>query len=419
MEKHEFDALVKELNQQTSEAIKRELKDATAGLIKADELAASLGALGIDKSKIDELVTAVEKQGDKINEMIEATKKPERVKSIGEQVHAQAEKLKALGTSATGKTHLRLDITPILDMHAANKATVLNSSISTSKFGMLEPGFNNDPFRLPVFRSIIPNIAVSPNSNGIINYTEQDTVTRGAAARTEGNQAAASTLTWVGRTASLCNISDSIKMTKEGILDIAGLERELQAFIELNLMLKEDTDLWSGDGNAPNLKGLYTYGTAYAASGVKYGAAPTYYDLIADMKLQVETGYNGKYAASHVVMNNQDAQKMWSLKDTNGNYIVPWFVNPSAKTVWGMQIVESSIVTQGTMLVGDMRHARLYIDSNIELEFGYDGNDFTYRLVTLVGNLREYLLIKNIDALAFIKSADIVNDTAALAESQA
>jgi hypothetical protein len=413
MEKNEFDALVKELNQQTSEALKRDLADAVKGLIKADELSASLESMGITKEKVSELVTAVEKQGDKINELIEKAATPSPLKTLGQQLNGMKDTLKSVYDAKSGKQIIKLDITDLQNRQAAQKATILNSSISSSNLGMREPGFNNDPFRLPIFRSIIPIFPVEPNSNGTIFYTEQDTVTRGAAARTEGNAAAASTLTFIGRYVSLTNITDSIKMSKESLLDIANLQREVQSFIELNLMLKEDEDLWDGTGVAPILKGLYTYGTAYVASGNTYGTA-NFYDLIADMKLQVETGYNGKYMATHVVMNNADAQKMWSTKDADGNYIVPWFVNPVNKTVHGLTVVESSIVDAGTILVCDIRHARLYQDSQIEIEIGYDSDDFSKRLVTMVGNIREYLLIKNIDTLAFVACSDTTAAIAAL-----
>jgi hypothetical protein len=94
-------------------------------------------------------------------------------------------------------------------------------------------------------------------------------------------------------------------------------------------------------------------------------------------------------------------------------------VNPAAKTVWGMKVVETSIITANTCLVCDIRHATLYMDEQMELEFGNDGEDFSKRLVTLMGNLREYLLVKNIDTLAFVKSADAATAIAALAEAVA
>jgi HK97 family phage major capsid protein len=413
MTEQEFDALVQKFQGATGEAIKREVGDAVKGLLKAEELEGSLKALGIEKDDLKKLTEAVTKQGDMIKDLLDKTSTKVENLPISEQLRKQEQKIKDFASKTTSKLELTINIKDML--RTQRKATVIETNWGSNNVGMLINEINNDPFRLPVMRPLFPIIPVSPDSRGVIFYTEQDTVTRGAAARTTGQQAAESTLTWISRSASLCNITDAIRVAKEVLLDWSMMARELEAFIQLNLQLKEDTDLWSGDGSAPDLSGIYTYATAYVASGATYGTTPNYYDLIADMKLQVETGYNGKYTANTVVMNNADAQAMWSTKDADGNYIQPWFVNPQAKTVYGLKVVETSLVTAGTMVVGDFKQARLYVDENIDLEFGHDNDDFSKRLLTLVGNIREYLLVKNIDTLAFVKSADNTANIAALA----
>ncbi len=415
MTEQEFNALVDKFQGATGEAIKREVGEAVKGLLKTAELEASLKALGVDGETVKSLTDAVTKQGDAINELLRKAEAKNTPAPIEEQLRKQEGKIKDFIGKSTSKLELSLNVRDMLNTQ--RKATIIETNWGSNNVGMLINEINNDPFRLPVMRPLFPVIPVSPDSRGVIFYTEQDTVTRGAAARTTGQQANESTLTWISRSASLCNITDAIRVAKEVLLDWSMMARELEAFIQLNLQLKEDTDLWSGDGSAPDLSGIYTYATAYVASGAKYGTTPNFYDLLADMKLQVETGYNGKYAANVVVMNNADAQKMWSTKNADGDYIAPWFVNPTAKTVWGMKVVETSLVTAGTCVVGDFRQARLYVDENIELEFGHDNDDFSKRLLTLVGNIREYLLVKNIDTLAFVKCADTTAAIAALADA--
>lgn len=424
MEKEQMDALLLKVNEKVksgvAEAVKTEITSHVQGLVTAEKMTATLEEMGLKKEFIDEIKTTIEAvatQGLKINELA-GGKGTSAGKSIAEQIKSQGEELKKFGETA--KSGSKLNVTINLKNHlAAQKGTIIDTNWGSNNVGMVVPEINNDPFRLPVFRNEIPKIAVSPDSRGVIFYTEQDTVTRGAAARTTGQQAGASTLTFISRSASLTNVTDSIKIARETMTDWSTLGREVQKFIELNLGLIEDEYLWDGTGVAPILKGLYTYGTTYVASGVKYGTKAYLYDLIADMRLQVETGYNGKYQATHVCLNNQDAQAMWSTKNADGDYIVPWFVDPKAKTIYGMKVIESSIIDKGTCLVGDLRQAALYVDEEMELEFGLDGEDFSKRLVTLMGNIREYLLVKNIDALALVVCADTAAAIPALQESVA
>jgi hypothetical protein len=44
----------------------------------------------------------------------------------------------------------------------------------------------------------------------------------------------------------------------------------------------------------------------------------------------------------------------------------------------------------------------LYLKRNLTIETGYDGNDFTYGMVTLRASVRGNLLIKNLEKYAFV-----------------
>ena len=79
----------------------------------------------------------------------------------------------------------------------------------------------------------------------------------------------------------------------------------------------------------------------------------------------------------------------------------------------GIQIIETTLVTAGTYLIGVFNFATLYDKGSIRIEMGLDGNDYTKNLRTILAEYRGAMVVKNNDRTAFV-TGTFATDQAAL-----
>jgi hypothetical protein len=252
------------------------------------------------------------------------------------------------------------------------------------------------------------------DSHGTIRYYDQTTVTRNADVKAENASAPESALAWTEESLGIGKILDSIPFSLESINDTAWVEEEIRRFIDTNIRLKLNQQVWAGNGTLPEFDGIYTSATDFTqviATAVKAGGlsakVATLSDLIVIIAAYMANGKEGKYTPNVVFLNPLDAITLKLQKDANNNYILPPFVSRDGKMIGAVQIVEASVVTQGTLCVGDGRYAEFYSNKGVELEFGYNTGDFMYDRMTLKGRVRGNLLLRAVDATAFYKVTDI------------
>jgi hypothetical protein len=172
------------------------------------------------------------------------------------------------------------------------------------------------------------------------------------------------------------------------------------------MALEEEEQVYSGNGTAPNFEGLYTNATDYtqalaqtdvaAAQGVSDG---NLYDLIRFVITKISNGKKSKYMPNYVMLNPHDVNRMLLKKDGQNQYL-----RFPEMTV---QVVESSLVTANTLLVGDSRHSRYYRQEGFTLEIGYNTGDFIADRLTLKARKRGNVLVRNVDATSLYKVTDI------------
>ena len=174
-------------------------------------------------------------------------------------------------------------------------------------------------------------------------------------------------------------------------------------------MRRRDIDYISGDGNAPNIKGIYTYATAFnsgAYTGFKPVAA-NLYDLVVIMATEIMK--NTSYMVDFVILNPADTLKLKLAKDLDGQYLKPFILN--GNQIDNIRIIESASQTINTLTIGDSQMATRYYGEDLTIDVGYDlTGDFSKRIVTILGNMEELLLVRNCEADAFLKSTDIEAD---------
>lgn len=292
------------------------------------------------------------------------------------------------------------------------KTDVLRSNVSGSTQAYRIPGVNEQAYAATILANLFTPGTIGPDNNGTIRYVDQNAITRNADTVAEAAQFPESAITWIERNLPVQKIGDTIPVTHEAMMDVDFISGELNKLLNVNVALKEDGQIWSGDGTPPNLVGAYTTATTFnAATMAAKKQDASIYDLIRSVKVQITNGKESKYMPNFVVMNPEDVDTMQSKKDANNNYVMPPWVSNDGMIINGMPIVESPTVTQNTMMVGDFRHGTYWQAEGFEIEVGWVANQFIEDMMTLKARKRAALLIKTADITAFYKVTDI---TAAL-----
>jgi hypothetical protein len=388
MDEKELNALLGKVKTEAQEAVKGLISEATNGMISKDYLSTQLEALKVDNNAIKELTEAIDKQGLEIKR-IEGAK--QNAKSFDEMIMEKAADFARLAKGEARELSFEL------------KTEVNRASVSSNYLGMQLPNIGQLPYSSVALASLFTSGSVSPNSGGIIRYTDQQAVTRSAGNISEGNTYPESAISWITKTLSVEKVGDSIPVTMEAMADINYIASEIRRLLEINMMLKEDSQLFSGTGATPQIKGVYTSAVEWNAgayTGAKAVGA-TIYDLIAVLNSVIRKGKESKYMPNIALINPADALSMKLTKDKNENYVQPPFMTNGG--IDGIRIVESNQVTEGTLLMGDFRYGTLYTMGDVKIEAGFIDKQWRDDLMTLKASKREALLIRDVDVDAFLK----------------
>lgn len=256
--------------------------------------------------------------------------------------------------------------------------------------------------------NLFPKFQVSPDSNGVVRYTDwlESSTTRAAATTAEAGTIPESTAAFTEYTLNLQKIGDTIPISDEVLRYTERFEQELNMFLQTNVDIVVDTQLISGNGTSPNLNGIYTTAGTYtaAASGI---TDANIYDLIVKMSESITSGYGSKYAPDFALMNITDINKMRLKKQTTNTYVMPPFVDATGRNVAGIQVIECNALTANTMLLGDSRFARIYEQDGLLVSTGLQGTQFAQDLITL--KVKRYLamLCRTADRTGFKKCTSI------------
>lgn len=239
------------------------------------------------------------------------------------------------------------------------------------------------------------------NTNGIITYMDWDpaTTVRAAAMRAEGAVFPESTAKWKKGSVPIEKIGDTLVVTEEFGEDAQDFENELVPFLQTNIALTEENQIFQGGGTDNELFGLATVAPVFVpvASGIQ---DPTIYDLLNAVKADITT--NTDFMPDFVIMNEQCYNKMISTKDDHGNYIQPPFADRQITNVSGMTIVISSVISNANaMMVGQRSKGSIYERTGIELSEGYTGTQFTQDEKTIKARKRMAFLVRDCEKAAF------------------
>jgi hypothetical protein len=279
------------------------------------------------------------------------------------------------------------------------KADTLRSSLTDSREFFRVPDIGQIATRSLKLYDLFAKVPVGAGSGGNVMYYDWDepTTERAAAVVAENGVFPISTAKWKWYSKPLVKVGDTLPVSEEFDKDLPMFAAELAQFLQINVDIITDTQLYGGLGTGEEMTGAYVYADTYTAvaSGITDASI---YDLVVDVKRNMTAGKGSKFMPNFVLMNPSDIIKYKLKKDGNNNYVMPPFVSKDGKSIDSILVIETSSVTANTMLVGDNRFPKIYEVDGYTLVKGLADGDFVSDMFTLKARRRLMLLVKNADS---------------------
>lgn len=205
-----------------------------------------------------------------------------------------------------------------------------------------------------------------------------------------------------------------IKVSLEMIGDIDFMESEIRNQLMRELMKDVESQVYAGDGIAPNLNGVRTTATAFAAGTFALTVDnANEADVLVVAMNQIEIAE--QEPANYILMHPSDVSKLLLIKvsTTDKRYIDRLVFVAGNLSLDGVPIIKTTLVTVGTYLVGAFDMAQVFSRGDVGISVGLDGNDFTKNMITVLAEWRGLVIVKNNDRTAFVKGT-FATDKAAL-----
>lgn len=237
-----------------------------------------------------------------------------------------------------------------------------------------------DPSRSVHIRSLLP---LGSTDGQTIRFPKESAYSDSAAATAETAAFGQSDFDLAASTVNVEKIGTYMRITGEMLDDIKQLTSYLSARVPEKVLSVEDNEILNGDGSSPNLDGLFTDGTAFAAGDFALAIeSANEFDVLTVALNQLNLA---NYQADTILLNPTDLHKMILLKSTANEYLRNQIFSGLQPTINGIPVTVNTAVTAGKFLVGNLRQSsQLWIRENLAVEFSREDSDnFQKNFVTV------------------------------------
>lgn len=346
----------------------------------------------VTSSQFDELKAAAEIQGNLLAEI-------QRKGQNTEKTFAEQYKENAAGIAkaiSEGKPY----------SFGTTRKAVTAASITNNTNAYRIEGVGQLQRGIPFVADLLPRVVLGANTGGTVRWIEQSSITNNAAAVAEGSKSTASVATWEEKSLAGKRIKDHIKVSIDQIKDEAYMIGEVIKLVNNEMRIAEDKALINGDGLNNNIKGLLSYATEFATSGISIKAA-NFVDLVGKCKTQIAVNTKGGAMPTNFIANPTDVDVVRHLKNDFDMPIYPNWQLGGVVSFGGMTLAENALMTANKLIVGDMSKATLYVFDELVVELIQVDDDALLGLVTVNAYIRENLVVKSVYADAIVKVSDI------------
>lgn len=357
----------KKVHAALNDSLKATGEDAKAAVKKAEEAATEL------QKHSARLLDIEQKMGDAV---IQSKAAPE---TLGQMV-IKSDAFKQYAAGATGK--LKFQANTIIGQSGSpleNSSTI----VAPQRLAGIIPGAT----RLLRIRDILPQGNTTSN---LVEYSRELLFTNNAAETNEGVKKPESVLTFEEANAPVKTIAHWIKVSKQVLADAPALQSYIDTRMRYGVEYRIDSQLINGNGTNPNISGLLDSGNFTAAD------TPLTADTALDtLNKAIYKVYEADYAPTAILLNPADWGAIERTKATDGQYIIGNPTGLLGPVLWGLPVIVSNAVPQGTFLVGAFDiAAQVWNRENTVVElFEQDEDNVQKNLLTLRAEARLALAI--------------------------
>ena len=208
-----------------------------------------------------------------------------------------------------------------------------------------------DPDRPQFVRELLPTFGVS---TGAVEFVREVTFTNNADTvpeftATDSTNKPESAVSFEIVTVPIRTIAHFIPITRQIVDDAAQLRGYIENRLLYGLRLKEDEQLLYGTGTGNDLNGILT------DTGIQTYTQLSTETLIDAIRKGVTLSYVSEYRPTGIVMNHQDWQDIELTKGNDDHYIWVNVTTANGTRLWGLPVVATNAITQGTILLGDFQ----------------------------------------------------------------
>ena len=231
----------------------------------------------------------------------------------------------------------------------------------------------------------------TPTTATTIRYISENSMTIAADAVAENGQKPEATWDLVETDASVKKIAVIGRVTDEFFMDYDATRDYINNRLAYMVAIKEDSELLNATAATNHIRGLLQF------SGIQTEpqGADTAPDAIQKAITKIRTV--GFFEPDAIVMNPNDLMNLRLMKDKNGQY---YFQGPFGSvygnngaglpTVWGLPVIWTTSIAQGTALVGAFKlGAQIFRKLGLTIETtNSDASDFQYNRIAIRAETR-------------------------------
>ncbi|MCL4065336.1 phage major capsid protein [Pseudomonas sp. GX19020] len=194
-------------------------------------------------------------------------------------------------------------------------------------------------------------------------------------------------------------IAHWMKASRQALSDVSLLASLIDSRLLFGLDLKEEQQLLLGDGTGQNLLGIIPQATAYA---IPTGIPTEGLTVIDTLRIAMLQAVLAEFPATGHVLNPIDWAAIELLKDDIGRHIIGAPQGETPPSLWRLPVVETQAIAQGKFLTGAFQMGAQVFDLwDSRVETGFENDDFTKNLVTILAEERIALVVYRPEAFIY------------------
>jgi HK97 family phage major capsid protein len=323
------------------------------------------------------------------------------------------ENLNEIQSAKTTGTIMSFEIKAVDPVLTSNVSAQAGGNVvaMTQSLGFVVPTADNRLFAEGIMNAV-------PVELDTLTWIDEVAKEGDAGMTSEGGTKSQSDVTYIERTVNLENVTHFIKVSTKMLAQPSYIVNAVRSRLLRKLQLKKQQQLLSGDGTAPDIKGIKEWATAFAAGDYAGSVIePNINDLIRVLVGQIAE--NGEdFMPNYAIVSHKTLADMDLKKASDGHYVLPPFSTLDNRTISGVRVIASNEFTNDELIVGDFTKANYAFKNSVQVSINLDGNDFTKNMRTILAEQPIALFVSSNETGAFILVDDIAEALSEIAVAE-